>query len=424
MKNKHKILLLALILIVVACFAVSASGVKIPYIQNYGVNFRRNVKGIADSFGIKLPENVENYLSKTPDPLTTEEKLEIIKQMEEKEQAENATPDIPIKEQPLMSAKSKIVALKDAYAAEYISYKGNLVCAADAALVCYSSHGDELWRADISISKPILKTSGRYILAAEAGGTKVYLLSGSKQIWEYTAENPIVSADVSSNGDAVVITDKPHCKGEVNVINRSGKLVYQWNSGKYEVLDADISPSSRKLAVSLLNTDSGADTKVLFFDLKESESYGFIDLTDSIAFDIEFCSDTLNAICDNKTVGISTKPDIVWTREFEDKKLTKYFVEDNGYKLLVFDSSNVSQMNIIGSRGGEKSSFETQAFPDCVFVSEGQLLYNNGRRLIYTTLSGKKQQEYNCTRDIYNLLILDSANLLVVYNSSIEFINL
>lgn len=422
MKNKYKILLLILTLVLVAGFTVAASGIKIPYIENYGVNFRRNVKSITDMFGWELPEKVENYLSKTPEPLTTEEKLALIEKMEQAEAT--PTPDIPIKEQPLMSAKSKIIALKNAYAASYVSYKGKLVCATDTAVICYNSQGEEQWKIDTSISNPILKTGGRYILAAETGGKKVYLFSGSKTVWEYTVENPIISADISSNGDAVIITDKPHCKGEVNVINRSGNLVYQWNSGKYEVLDADISPASRKLAVSLLNTDSGADTKLMFFDLKQSESYGNVDLTDSIAVDVEFCGDTLNVVCDNKTVGVSTKPEIAWTKEFEGKNLTKYFIEDSGYKLFVFDSSNVSQMSVITSRGGEKSSFETRAFPDCVYVSDGQLLYNNGRILIYTTLSGKKQQEYNCTRDIYNLLVLDSKNILAVYNSSIEFINL
>lgn len=424
MKNKHKILLLALILIIVACFAVFASGIKISYIENYGTNFRRNVKSIADRFGWELPETVDNYLSKTPEPLTTEEKLEIIRQMEEEETQPEETPNIKIEQQPLMSAKTKIIALKNAYAAKYINFKGNLVCASDASLICYGEKGDELWRADTSISEPILKTAGRYILVAEKGGTKIYMFSGEEKIWEYTLENSVISADISSNGDVVAITDKSYSKGEINVINRKGNLVYQWTSGKYEVLDADISPSSRTLAVSLLNTESGADSKILFFDLKESESYGDITLEDSIAFDIEFSSDTLFAVCDDKTVSMSTKPTIIKTNEFEEKNLTKYFVEDDGYTMLVFDNSDVSQMSVIGARGIEKASFETQAFPDCLFVYEGQLLYNNGRRLVYTTLSGKKQREYNCTRDIYNLLILDSKNLVAVYNSSIEFINL
>ena len=426
MKNKYKISLLAIIMIAVACFAVTASGVKIPYLQNYGTNFRRNVKNIAETIGLNLPEGVQNYLNKTPKPLTTEEKLDLIEKMEADNQNEQAspTPSIQVEEQPLMSAKSKIVALKNAYSAAYISYNSHLICAADTALICYDANGNELWSTDISLSDPILKTSGRYIIAAEKGGTKAYLFSGKKKIWEYATESPIMSADVSENGDGVIITDKPHYKGEVNVINRKGELVYQWNSGKYEVLDADISAASRKLAVSLLNTENGADTKISFFDLKQSESYASADLTDTIAFDIEFCGETLNAVCDNKTVGINTKGHISWQKDFENKNLTKYFVENSGYKLLVFDNSNVSQMSVISGRGGEKSNIETQTFPDCIYVFEGHLLYNNGRRLIYTSLSGRNQQEYNCTRDVYNLLILDSSNLLVVYNSSIEFINL
>ena len=159
MKNKYKILLLAIIMIAVACFAVTASGVKIPYLQNYGTNFRRNVKNIAETIGLNLPEGVQNYLNKTPKPLTTEEKLDLIEKMEADNQNEQAspTPSIQVEEQPLMSAKSKIVALKNAYSAAYISYNSQLICAADTALICYDANGNELWSTDISLSDPILQ---------------------------------------------------------------------------------------------------------------------------------------------------------------------------------------------------------------------------------------------------------------------------
>ena len=90
----------------------------------------------------------------------------------------------------------------------------------------------------------------------------------------------------------------------------------------------------------------------------------------------------------------------------------------------MFDSNNVSEINVISARGGDKSSFESQAFPDNICISDGYLLYNNDRTLIFSSLSGKNPKKYNCTRDIYKLFILDANNLLVVYNSSLEFIHI
>lgn len=425
MKKKYNILLLIFILLLAGGFTIYASGIKIPYLENYGTNFRRNIKGITDKFGIKLPQFADDFLSKTPEPLTTEEKLAIIEKMEQ----ENTTietspaPSIPVQTEPPISASSKIIAQKDAYAAAYAVYNSKLLCAIDTTLTCYNSDGSESWKNDVQISSPILKTSGNYILLAEKDSYKIYLFRGKQKLWEIKSEHPIISADVSKNGDVTVISDKPHSKGIISVYNRKGKTIFQWTSGKYEVLDADISPSSRHLAVSMLNTENGADTKLSFFNLKEAESFNSADITDSIVFDIEFCGETLNAIADNKIIGLDADGNIQWTKEFNEKILHRYNIENTGYKVCVFDNSNVSEINVISSHGNNKSNFESQAFPDNICISNGYLLYSNDRTLVFSSLSGKNQKKYNCTRDIYKIFILDGNNLLVVYNSSLEFIH-
>lgn len=426
MKKKYSVLLLIFILLLAGCFTISASGIKIPYLENYGTNFRRNIKGITDRLGLNLPQPVNDFLSKTPEPLSTEEKLAIIEKMESEQEEAYATPtpDIPVKSEMPINVTSRIIAQKDAYAAAYASYEGKLLCAIDTTLTCYSPDGGEAWKADVQISNPILKTAGSYIMLAEKGSSKLYLFRGKKKLWEFSNENPIISADVSENGDVVITSDKAHSKGVVTVFNRKGETVFQWNSGKYEVLDADISPASRHLAVSLLNTESGADTKLSFFNMKESESFNSAAIADSIVFDVEFCGETLNAIADNKIIGLDADGNVQWTKDFENKTLHRYSVEDSGYKVCVFDSNNVSEINVISARGGDKSSFESQAFPDNICISDGYLLYNNDRTLIFSSLSGKNPKEYNCTRDIYKLFILDANNLLVVYNSSLEFIHI
>lgn len=426
MKNKYKMLLLVLILLIAGGFAIFASGIEIAYFENYGTNFRRNIKNITEMLNLKLPEKIDEFLNKTPEPLTTEEKLKIIDEMEKKKIEESATPtpDIGVKEEKLAKASSKIIALKNAYAYSYASYKSGLLCALDGALVFYGKNGDEQWRNEILCASSILKTSGDYILVAEKNSNKIYLFKGEKKLWEISSESSVINADVSKNGDVVIISDKQNYKGAVTVFNKKGDIVYQWNSGKYEVIDADISYSSRILAVSLLNTDSGADTKILLFDIKESESSSNLDFKDSIVFDVEFCGETLNTIADNKIIGINTKGKVLWTKEFEEKKLNRYAIENSGYKLCVFDNSNTSEIHIISSRGGEKYSFETRAFPDKTVILDGYILYNDGRQIIFSGLSGNNPKKYNCTRDIYDIYIIDSGAVAVIYNSGIEFINM
>ena len=65
MKNKRNILLFALILIIVGVFVFIASGIKIPYFENYGANFKKNVKNIACTLSIELPQGIQEFLDST-----------------------------------------------------------------------------------------------------------------------------------------------------------------------------------------------------------------------------------------------------------------------------------------------------------------------------------------------------------------------
>ena len=52
------------------------------------------------------------------------------------------------------------------------------------------------------------------------------------------------------------------------------------------------------------------------------------------------------------------------------------------------------------------------------------VLYNGGRSLYLTKTDGEPLAKYVATRDMKNAYFIDSENILVVYNSSIEFLKL
>jgi len=457
MRRKWKAIFLILILCLVAVFAIVASGIRIPFFENYGTNFRRNVKSIVERFEWQVPEQMEEFLNQTPRPLTMEEKLEILEQMEEEEakqqqeeqerlqqeqeqteqeakqaagEAVTAPTLVPVTPAPTKrpenpdAENSNIVALKSAYSADYAAYKGNVLCATVTNLYCYNPKGEILWNKEIQVSNPILCVADRYILVAEQNGVHFYLFDREKQVYAGIATSPIVSAAVSEHGDVVLTSQKAHYRGTVTVYNREGKEVFCWNSGSYGVLDADISPSSRTLAVSLMCTENGISTRIHFFHLDEAESYASCEYADTILFDLRFFSETLTAVGDNRIVGISTKGSEVWNRSFEDSILERYVLEDGGHKLCVLDHSNHSELLILNNRGSERSILEAEALPDFADIQSGYVAYNNGRDLIYTTVSGKDTKKYVCSRDIKKIILIDTGKVLIVYNSGLEFLEL
>ena len=73
MKNKINIFLLISVVLAVGIFTLAVADVRIEYFENYGVNFRRNVKTIAEKLNINMPQQMEEFVNQTPPPMTEEE---------------------------------------------------------------------------------------------------------------------------------------------------------------------------------------------------------------------------------------------------------------------------------------------------------------------------------------------------------------
>lgn len=142
--------------------------------------------------------------------------------------------------------------------------------------------------------------------------------------------------------------------------------------------------------------------------MKESESFNSAAIADSIVFDVEFCGETLNAIADNKIIGLDADGNVQWTKDFENKTLHRYSVEDSGYKVCVFDSNNVSEINVISARGATSQALNrrlsriTYAYPTDICSttttahlysrrSRARIRKNTTARAIYTSCSYSMQ---------------------------------
>lgn len=429
MKKKGGIIILIIALLVIA-FAFFSGDTGSEFLTNYGTNFKNNVNSIIKKMNISIPESWQEFLDDVPQkqeqPLTEYDKLkqEYDKQKQEEEEKIDKQTELDNSEYNSTNIPhtGENIALQNASSSRYARFNGGVLCASETNLSLYSENGTKKWSVPIQISSPVLKVSGNFILLFEKNGKKFSAYNGSKNIYSKTLDGTIKTASISSSGDAAIVFDRGNYKGSVCVYNKSGDEVYLWNSGKYGILDADIS-SSRRLAVSLLDSSQTLSSKIYFFDIDKSDIDASLTLEDSIAFDIAFDGDTLNAFSDNKIVGISSNAKVKWSYDAQNKNITKYSMTSGGTKAAVFDNNNASEITIISAGGAEKSLIPSKVLPDFVDISDNRLLYNDGRTLIFTDLSGNVLSKYTASRDIKKAYIINSDNIFIVYNSSIEFLN-
>ena len=343
--------------------------------------------------------------------------------------ADNSLPEAPATPKPdavysTEITSNVIIPLENASDTEFAPYKGGILCANMNHLSYIDSSGSVAWEQDTVIVDPILKAEGNYILLAERGRNKICLYNDKKLVYETEDPDIIESANVSSNGDAVIITDKASYKGGISVYNKSGAQIFSWASGSDSVISADISSSSRRVAVALLNTDANAKSAIQLFNVNKTNSYAKVDADDTVIFEVTFADDTLNAFGDNRILGVSSSGRVIYDNTFENVQLTHSAVDDDGSKLLSFDDGNIPMLNLYSPGGSLKDSVTLTGVTDFIGVSNKNALYNIGRDVYFGKLNSKNMTKYTATMDIRNLYVLSDVSFAIVYSNSIELVTI
>lgn len=432
MKNNNilKILLIIVCLVGVTLFSLVAAGVNVPFIHQYTTNFKHNVSGISNILGIELPIGVQLYLDDesvpTPKPtMMPKEEMDALEQAlgypfeEEVVTKEGTTELTPQKSTKVNKGENLPIAVDGAANSKFADYGGNIVSVSETRYRGFNKKGELLWEIPIGMQSPQITVRGEYVLINETGAKKIHLYKGKKRIFETSASENIITCDLSKKGDIVAVTEKEYYKGQVMVLNSSGKVIFAWDSGSYNILDAAIS-NDRKVAVSLLNTDAGADSLIACFDVNGKEKYRTENFSNSIIFDVQFNGEKLNVIADNKCVGLSQKGKTLWEYEYSGRILKNYDIAENGSKMFLFENGGIGEIVVVSAGGREYKTIKAEAMPDVVSIKADYIAYNSGRDIIVSDFNGKGVKRASCSSDIKQAYAVEKSKVFCVYNSSVQ----
>ena len=428
-RNIIKILIIIVCLCAITLFSLIAAGVEIPLLQTYKINFKHNISGISNILGIELPIEMQLYLDDetvpTPKPtMVPKEEIEAIEEalgypLEEEVETKEGTTALTTKAPLKVKSENLPVALDGASNSKFADYGGDVVAVSETRYRGFNNKGESLWELPIQMQSPQVTVRGEYVLVNETGAKKIILYKGKKQVFEATTEGNIITCDLSKKGDVVAVCEKEYYKGQVLVLNSNGKVIFAWDSGSYNILDAAIS-DDRKVAVSLLNTDVGADSLITCLDVKGKEKYRTENFSNSIIFELEFDGEKLNAIADNKCVGLSKNGKVLWEYDYAGRVLKNYDIAVNGSKLLLFDNGGVGEIVVVSRGGKAYDTIKTESMPDVLSIKADYIAYNSGRDIIVSNFKGTSVKRATCSADIKQAYALEKNKIFCVYNGSIQ----
>lgn len=430
-RNIIKILIVVLCLLGVMLFALVQAGVNVPFIQAYKINFKHNIMGISNMLGIDLPIEMQLYLDDTSAPtpkptmIPASEQDELNKALEYQTEEEGEAPPegtavlttlAPVKP---TKKEDQPTALDGASNAKFEVFGDSILCVSETRYRAFDKKGKLLWEIPIQMQDPQITVKGEYVLINEIGAKKIMLFKGKKEVFSQSTEGNIITCDLSEKGDVAAVTEKDYFKGQVVVFNTSGKVVFAWDSGSYNILDAAIS-RDRSLAVSFLDTDAGADSFITCFGVDGKEKYKTEIFSNNIIFDLEYCGNKLNAISESRAMGITGKGKVSWEYDFAGKVLSNYQIAQNGSKMLLFESDGTGEIVCISASGRAYEPIKTESMPEVISIRSNRIAYNSGRDVVICSFQGTNIYRVSCDSDIKRLCVLSRSEAFCAYSSSIQ----
>lgn len=240
-------------------------------------------------------------------------------------------------------------------------YSSGLVMLTDTALVYLDSDGKNLSSNSHQYSQPVMVKGGSTVLLYDKGGTSFRIEKNSKIYNTYTAANSITVATVDKKGNyAYVLNEDGGFQSHLYVYSYNGKKLFEWGSSQDYCIGAALSDNGKNIALSMLGVKNGEYiSKVICFNVKDSEAVYTAEFPDCTVFRLEFLSGkNVAAFTDNGIFVIDKNGKTQKSAEYAPTELMHSAVTDKGLSAIALAShgnTKDSLLNVFDKR--MKSSF-------------------------------------------------------------------
>ncbi len=271
--------------------------------------------------------------------------------------------------------------------------RDGLALLTDTAYIVYNSNGGEVLRRPHGFSSPILKTAGKWALIAEAGGTRLRLENRSSTAAEVTAENKIVSAAVSADGNFAVCTESSQgYMSEIIVYNSKAEILYHRYVTGLIILDVALSPDGGSLAAIGVTAEAGGmKSSLLLYDLDKEDPVMQVDDTGLMFCAVGFFSNGA-AVAVGDTGLWMANPDgaVRQKQEYGGKELAGFAIGEKNAVVVLQGSGGTEggELMAVDSSGGEAYTLPYEGAYRHIAPSGSGALLLTGDHLYRTGESG------------------------------------
>lgn len=307
----------------------------------------------------------------------------------------------------------------------YALFGSGLAVLSQTRFTVYEADGNIAFSTQIINDSPAMAVGGNTVALYSMGGTTVTVADINSVRGTIETAGEILSVDMNEIGQTVVVCNEERYRSVVSVYDGKQKAVFQWKTTDCYVLTAALSPDGKTLAaVAMGQADSDFRMTLVFFRTDAEERYASCEVDGTLAYELHFVdNDTLFAVCDDRTLTVSSEGKILEDYGYGDDRLTACDCNGDTCLLALVDGYTGLQTRLASLKAD--GTVEECKCSEVRNVSLGgkyaALLYTEGAELRGSDLS-----EISGKVTIYNIrqmFCTGSGDVLLIYGSEAGFVD-
>jgi len=308
-------------------------------------------------------------------------------------------------------------------------YASSILTLENNELTIYNKSAKKVGTINVSITKPLFCSSGDYLLVADEGGTKVYLVYNDTIQWEKDVEGQIVAITVNKNGAAGVIVKGTAYKSVIIMYDITGNESFKTFLSTTSATNLAISDDNKYLSFIEINTTRATiASKVKTIDAEKAlsnPSESIINTydanADELLLKLKYKNDKLTVLADDGAYlyenGQKEKIVDVTNASFIDINLDGYVasIQDNNDGKTELQLRNVENQKV-------NTYLPTEVIKR-IYCNENCVAIDYGNKLEFVNNMGWLIKSFSSTQNIKNIIVGKSV-VAIVYRDKIEVLEI
>ncbi|HWP80171.1 MAG TPA: DUF5711 family protein [Candidatus Acidoferrum sp.] len=181
--------------------------------------------------------------------------------------------------------------------------KENLVLLSQSRLAVYRKDGTASLDEAVALGNPNIVSSDSRFIAFDRGGKDLLICSGVSVIERFSAERPIIDADIGDGGWYAVAEEDPEFRAVVTLYNSYGKPAYVWKLASSYLAAVRVDSGGRMVVAGFDVADGGLNSTVTVLERTKEEPAIVIELPDELVVSLRLQSGVITVVTDRRVVS-------------------------------------------------------------------------------------------------------------------------